>query len=212
MAAVPLPDGPRLANGTEDEEIPMKTEIPNPHSGGAIMKATPGRARQPGKAEPKAGTSRASKSRKPASDVRPGTGAKVTPVKLLSGGNPQIAKADGDAPVQEYIAAMPGWKRGLGKRLDAIITRTVPDVRKAVKWNSPFYGIEGQGWFLTFHVFTRYVKVAFFSGAMLRPVPPGGTARSKDSRWIDIHEGDELDEAQMATWVRQAAAMPGWVP
>ena len=126
---------------------------------------------------------------------------------LLAGGNPQIAKADGDAPVQAYIAAMPGWKRDVGRRLDALIVRNVPNVRKAVKWNSPFYGIEGQGWFLAFHVFTRYVKVTFFRGTSLRPVPPGGTG--KDARWIDIHE-DDLDEAQMATWVKQAAAMPGW--
>jgi hypothetical protein len=133
-------------------------------------------------------------------------------VALLSGGNPQIAKADGDAPVQAYIAAMPGWKSDLGQRLDTLIVRNVPNVRKAVKWNSPFYGIEGQGWFLSFHVFTRYVKVTFLRGTSLQPVPPGGTERSKDARWIDIHEGDELDEAQMATWVKQAAALPGWVP
>jgi hypothetical protein len=128
---------------------------------------------------------------------------------LLSGGNPQIAKADGDAPVQAYIAAMPGWKRAIGKRLDALIVRQVPDVRKAVKWNSPMYGIEGQGLFLGFHTFTHYVKVTFFRGTSLRPVPPGGT--SKDARWIDIHE-DDLDEAQMAAWVKQAAALPGWDP
>jgi hypothetical protein len=133
-------------------------------------------------------------------------------VALLSGGNPQIAKADGDAPVQAYIAAMPGWKRELGKRLDALIMRYAPKARKAVKWNSPFYGIEGQGWFLSFHVFTRYVKVTFFRGAALRPIPPGGTARSQDARWIDIREGDPLDEARMATWVKQAAALPGWGP
>jgi hypothetical protein len=126
---------------------------------------------------------------------------------LLSGGNPQIAKADGDAPVQAYIAAMPGWKSGVGRRLDALIARTVPGVRKAVKWNSPFYGIEGQGWFLGFHTFTNYVKVTFFFGTSLRPVPPGG--KSKDARWIDIHE-DDLDEAKMAAWIRQAAALPGW--
>ncbi|HEY6229953.1 MAG TPA: DUF1801 domain-containing protein [Pyrinomonadaceae bacterium] len=146
----------------------------------------------------------------------PKTGAKAQlrgakPVKLLSGGNPQIAKADGDAPVQAYIAAMPGWKRELGKRLDALIVRSVPNVSKAVKWNSPFYGIEGQGWFLSFHVFTRYVKVTFFRGASLRPAPPGGTAKSGDARWIDIHESDELDESQMAKWVKQAAALPGWL-
>ena len=133
---------------------------------------------------------------------------KANPVRLLSGGNPQIAKADGHAPVQAYIAAMPGWKRDIGKRLDALIVRNVPSVRKAVKWNTPFYGIEGQGWFLAFHVFTRYVKVTFFRGTSLRPVPPGGN--SKEARWIDIHE-DDLDEARMAKWVNQAAALPGWL-
>jgi hypothetical protein len=132
-------------------------------------------------------------------------------VVLLSGGNPQIAKADGEAPVKAYIAAMPGWKRDLGKRLDALITRTVPDVRKAVKWNSPFYGIEGRGWFLSFHVFTRYVKVTFFRGASLRPLPPG-PSKDKNTRYLDIHENDELDETQMRAWVKQAAALPGWAP
>ena len=136
--------------------------------------------------------------------------AKTKPVKLLSGGNPQIAKADGDAPVQAYIAAMPGWKSALGKRLDELIVRTVPGVQKAVRWNSPFYGVEGQGWFLSFHVLTRYVKVTFFAGASLKPVPPGCTPKSKESRWLDIYEADELDEAQMAKWVTQAAALPGW--
>jgi hypothetical protein len=169
---------------------------------------------------PKAkGTSRASKPRRSAAKSKsplPRAGAKAKPgaseakpLKLLAGGNPQIAKADGDAPVQAYIAAMPGWKRDLGKRLDALIVR---NVRKAVKWNSPFYGIEGQGWFLSFHVFTHYVKVTFFRGTSLRPVPTGGTVRSKDARWIDIREGEQFDEAQMATWVKQAAALPGWVP
>ncbi|MFD2058651.1 DUF1801 domain-containing protein [Mesorhizobium calcicola] len=137
--------------------------------------------------------------------------AKAAPV-LLSGGNPQIAKGNGDAPVQAYIAAMPGWKRGLGERLDALIVRNVPDVRKAVRWNSPLYGIEGQGWFVTFHVLTRYVKVTFFSGMSLRPIPPSGTVKSKDARWIDIREGDEFDEAQMTDWIKQAAALPGWIP
>ena len=131
-------------------------------------------------------------------------------VVLLSGGNPQIAKADGDAPVQAYIAAMPGWKRDLGERLDALIARNAPDVRKAVKWNSPFYGIEGQGWFLSFHVFTRYVKVTFFRGASLRPVPPGAS-KHKDVRYLDIREGDELDEAQMGCWVKQATGLPGFL-
>jgi hypothetical protein len=136
---------------------------------------------------------------------------KAKPVKLLSGGNPQIAKADGDGPVQAYIAAMPGWKRDVGKRLDALIVRNVPHVRKAVKWNSPLYGIEDQGWFLGLHVFTHYVKLTFFRGSSLRPVPPGAS-KSKDTRYLDIHEGDKLDVAQMATWVKQAAALPGWAP
>jgi hypothetical protein len=127
---------------------------------------------------------------------------------VLAGGNPRIAKADGDAPVQAYIAGMPGWKRDLGKRLDALIVRNVPNVRKAVKWNSPLYGVEGQGWFLGLHTFTHYVKVAFFRGTSLRPVPPGAS-KGKDTRYIDIREGDELDEAQMANWVKQAAALPG---
>ena len=172
------------------------------------------------KAKPKAKPKPpASKPRSPTKSKSPPnagakTGAKASatakPVKLLSGGNPQIAKADGDAPVKAYIAAMPGWKRDVGKRLDALIVHNVPNVRKAVKWNSPFYGIKDQGWLLSFHVFTRYVKVTFFSGTSLRPVPPGGTG--KDARWIDIHDGDELDAAQMTTWVKQAAALPGWIP
>jgi hypothetical protein len=129
---------------------------------------------------------------------------------LLAGGNPQIAKADGDAPVQAYIAAMPGWKRAVGRRLDTLIVRTVPDVRKAVKWNSPFYGVEGQGWFLSFHTFTNYVKVTFFRGTTLRPVPPG-ESKHKDVRYLDIRE-DDLDETQLTEWIRQAAALPGWIP
>ncbi|MFM9865348.1 MAG: DUF1801 domain-containing protein [Micropepsaceae bacterium] len=143
--------------------------------------------------------------------MKAGPPGKAQPAKkpaLLSGGNPQIAKADGDAPVKAYIAAMPGWKRDLGARLDALITRAVPKVLKAVKWNSPFYGIEGQGWFVSFHVFTRYVKVTFFKGGSLRPALSGGS--SKEARWIDIHEGDAFDEAQLVKWVKQAAAMPGW--
>jgi hypothetical protein len=129
--------------------------------------------------------------------------------KLLSGGNPQIAKADGDAPVKAYIAAMPGWKRDVGRRLDSLITRTVPGVRKAVKWNSPFYGMEGEGWFLSFHCFTRYVKVAFFRGMSLRPAPPG-ESKDKNVRYLDIHEDDPIDEARLASWVKQASRLPGW--
>ncbi|MFN8095349.1 MAG: DUF1801 domain-containing protein [Vicinamibacteria bacterium] len=130
--------------------------------------------------------------------------------KLLAGGNPQVAKGDGDAPVRAYIDAMPGWKSDLGRRLDAILTRSVPKVRKAVKWNSPFYGVEGRGWFLSFHVYARYVKVAFFKGASLRPLPPG-VSKSPDVRYLDIREGDSLDEKLFAKWVKQAAALPGWL-
>ena len=130
---------------------------------------------------------------------------------LLAGGNPQIAKGDGDAPVQAYIAAMPGWKHDVGRRLDALITRTVPGVSKAVRWNSPFYGSEGQGWFLSFHCFTKYVKLAFFRGASLQPLPPG-ESKSEGTRYLDIHEGDELDEELLASWIKQASELPGWIP
>ena len=127
---------------------------------------------------------------------------------LLSGGNPQIAKGHGDAPVQAYIAAMPGWKRDIGRRLDALIERTLPGVEKAVKWNSPLYGVEGQGWFLGIHCFANYVKVAFFRGTSLRPMPPG-ESRTKETRYLDIREGDRVDETQFADWVRQASQLPG---
>ena len=127
---------------------------------------------------------------------------------LLSGGNPQIAKGDGDAPVQAYIAAMPGWKRKVGQQLDALIARTVPGVRRAVKWNSPFYGVEGEGWFLSYHCFAKYVKVAFFKGASLRPLP-SGESKQKDVRYLDIHEDEPIDEAQFCAWVKQASELPG---
>ncbi len=131
----------------------------------------------------------------------------ATKPKLLSGGNPQIPKGFGDAPVQAYIAAMPGWKRDIGRRLDDLIVRTVPGVSKAVKWNSPFYGVEEGVWFISFHCFTKYIKVTFFRGASLDPVPPG-TSKHKDVRYLDIHEG-ELDEAQFVAWVKQASELPG---
>ena len=127
--------------------------------------------------------------------------------RLLAGGNPQVAKADGDAPVQAYLRAIPGWKRPLAERLDRLVCATVPDVCKAVRWNSPMYGIRGQGWFLSLHMFNAFVKVTFFKGTSLRPVPPGGT--TAQARWINIAEGG-LDEQQFVAWVRQAAALPGW--
>ena len=148
---------------------------------------------------------------------KPKAGATAKPTKgrrgksapvLLSGGNPQIAKGEGDAPVRAYIAAMPGWKRDVGKRIDALIVRNVPNVRKAVKWNSPMYGIEGQGFFLGVHVYNRYVKVAFFRGASLKPLPPG-PSKDKYTRYLDIHEDDKIDEAQVGRWVKQASALPG---
>jgi hypothetical protein len=141
-----------------------------------------------------------------AKKAAPKRGAKVV---LLAGGNPQIAKGDGDAPVQAYIAAMPGWKQDIGKRVDQLIARAVPKVAKAVKWNSPFYGVEGKGWFLATHVFTHFVRITFFKGASLTPLPPG-TSKSKDVRYYDIREG-ALDETQFTSWVKQAAAVPGWL-
>jgi hypothetical protein len=128
---------------------------------------------------------------------------------LLSGGNPQIPKGYGDAPVQAYIAAMPGWKRDMGRRLDALITRTVPDVHKAVKWNSPLYGVEKQGgWFLGVHCFDKYIKLAFFRGKLLHPMPPV-ESKTPSARYFHIHENDELDEAQLADWLKQASQIPG---
>jgi len=131
--------------------------------------------------------------------------------KLLAGGNPQIAKAEGDAAVQAYIAAMPGWKRDVGRLLDGLIERAVPKVRKAVKWNSPFYGVEDQGWFVSFHCFTRYVKVTFFRGTALRPHPPG-ESKHKEVRYLDVHEHEKLDEKVVTGWIRQASKLPGWIP
>ena len=154
--------------------------------------------------------------KKPAKRVAPKSpprkaksGAKAKPVvKPLSGGNPQIAKGYGDAPIKAYIAAMPGWKNDVGRRLDALITRTVPGVHKAVKWNSPFYGVEDKSWFLSMHCFTKYIKVGFFSGTSLRPVPPG-ESKHKEMRYVDIHEHDQLDEAQLTAWVKQASQLSG---
>ena len=148
-------------------------------------------------------------SKKSAKVAKKSTAKRVAKPALLAGGNPQLAKADGDTPVQAYIAAMPGWKRDVGRRLDALIVHTVPDVRKAVKWNSPFYGIVGQGWFLSFHCLTKYVKVGFFCGTSLRPLPPG-ESKQKEVRYLDIHEDDQLDEAQLAAWVKQASQLAGW--
>ena len=166
------------------------------------------RAKKAAKAAKPAGKRLAAKAASARQRVRRAPARKAVKPKLLAGGNPQIAKGYGEAPVQAYIAAMPGWKRALGRRLDTLIVRTVPHVYKAVKWNSAFYGIEGQGWFLSFHVFTRYVKVAFFRGAQLRPVPPGNS-KHQQVRYLDIHEDDTLDEQQFSAWVQQASELPG---
>jgi hypothetical protein len=131
------------------------------------------------------------------------------PVTLLTGGNPQIAKGDGDVPVQAYIAAMPGWKQAVGRKLDALIEKHLPHVQKAVRWNSPFYGIEGQGWLVSFHVLTRYVQLNFFCGASLDPLPPG-SGKDPKARWLNIYEQDEIDEAQLEAWLKQAATLKGW--
>ena len=150
----------------------------------------------------------AAKAGKPPEAAAKSHSLKIAKPKLLSGGNPQIAKADGDAPVQAYIAAMPGWKRDVGRRLDALIVCNVPNVRKAVRWNTPFYGIEGQGWFLAYHCITKYIKVTFFRGTSLCPVPPV-ESKVKDVRYFHIHEDDQLDEELVAIWIRRAAALPG---
>lgn len=190
-----------IHDGEEVDEADFKALVGKAVALNSSRKSRPSRAAKPGAA--------AGDGKRPTAG-RNGTSVTAGP-KLLAGGNPQIAKADGDAPVQAYIAAMPGWKRETGSRLDALIVRTVPEVRKAVKWNSPFYGVEGQGWFLNFHCFTRYVKVAFFRGSSLQPLPPG-ESKDKDVRYLDIHEGDQLDEDLVASWIRQASELPGWVP
>ena len=144
-------------------------------------------------------------------DTRPRKSSPGREPTLLAGGNPQIAKGLGGAPVRAYVEAMPGWKRGVGRRLDALIERTVPDVHKAVKWNSPFYGLDGESWFVSFHCFTKYVKVSFLRGASLQPVPPV-ESKSEGTRYFHIHENDQLDEELVTSWIEQAAALPGWTP
>ncbi|MFT3915579.1 MAG: DUF1801 domain-containing protein [Anaeromyxobacteraceae bacterium] len=160
------------------------------------------------RAKPRPAKAKSTPKPRPKAMARARTNA--SPPRLLSGGNPQIAKADGDAPVQAYLRAVPGWKRELGAWVDGVVTRSVPGVKKAVKWNSPFYGVEGQGWFLSFHCFDRYLKVTFFKGAALQPLPPGAS-KQRDVRYLDLREHDARDEAQLSAWVKQAAAIPGWM-
>ncbi len=200
----------KAANKAAAKRVAAKPRKTAPKA--AKPRKTAPKAAKPRKTAPKAAT-KADRPRKSAPKSLPKSSARRSAKPaLLAGGNPQIAKGDGDAPVEAYIAAMPGWKRDVGRRLDALIVGAVPGVVKAVKWNSPFYGIEGEreenGWFLSFHCFTKYIKVAFFRGASLRPVPPG-ESKSKDVRYLDIHEDDQLDEAQFAAWVKQASLLPG---
>lgn len=155
-------------------------------------------------------SSKSTAAKKTSGKEKPAERSAEKPVKLLAGGNPQIPKGDGDAPVQAYLDAIPpGWKQQLAQQIDSVIKRAAPKAQKAVRWNSPFYGIEGNGWFVSFHVFTRYIKVTFFTGTSLEPVPQGGTPKSKEVRWVDIYEGS-FDEAQLESWVKQAARLPGW--
>lgn len=180
-----------------------------------MSKANPSAKSTSRVSQPRASATKSKSSLKTSAKVKPGAGEakpirvrKGEQVVLLSGGNPQIAKGYGDTPVQAYIAAMPGWKNELGRRLDALIVRTVPGVQKAVKWNSPLYGVEGHGWFLSYHCFTRYLKVTFFRGTSLHPVPPGDS-KTKETRYLDVYENHPLDEAQFAAWVKQASQLPG---
>jgi hypothetical protein len=168
-------------------------------------------SKTPAKIGEKAAAAKAARPRKAVAKSSASKPAEAAAPVLLAGGNPQIAKAEGDAPVQAYLAAMPGWKGDVGRRLDALIVSTVPNVRKAVRWNSPFYGVEGRGWFLNFHCFTKYVKVAFFRGSSLRPLPPG-ESKNQDTRYLDIHEDDQVDQELLASWIRQASELPGWMP
>ena len=181
--------------------------MPDKVNHGTARRPSRGVSRGPAAARPTGAAGKGGRSTATRGEDRPVAG---TPA-LLAGGNPQVAKADGDAPVQAYVAAMPGWKRDVGRRLDALISRTVLHARKAVKWNSPFYGVEGQGWFLSFHCYAKYVKVAFFRGTSLRPLPPG-ESKSEDTRYLDIREDDPLDEELVADWIRQASQLPGWAP
>ncbi|NTX17022.1 DUF1801 domain-containing protein [Myxococcus llanfairpwllgwyngyllgogerychwyrndrobwllllantysiliogogogochensis] len=176
-----------------------------PRKSAKVAKKTAAKASKP---KPTKAPAKKSPARRAAPKATPAPRKSAKEPRLLSGGNPQIAKGYGDAPVQAYIAAMPGWKRDVGHRLDALISRTVPGVSKAVKWNSPMYGVEDQGWFLGVHCFAKYVKVAFFRGTSLRPLPPG-ESKSQDTRYLDIREDTPLDEAQFARWVKQASKLPG---
>ena len=184
----------------------MATRTPTSRTTARTSTKTAASQTTPSKTTP----SKKTPSKKTPSKKTPSDGAKKKQVKLLSGGNPQIAKGDGDAPVQAYLDALPGWKRDVGVWLDDVIMRAVPGVEKAVKWNSPFYGQKGRGWFLNFHMFTNFVRVAFFRGKQLQPPPPG-PSKSHDTRYLDVRENDVRDEAQLTAWVKQAAALPGWL-
>jgi hypothetical protein len=194
---------PARAAGSDDDRIARSLTAVSRREQGTLGGTNMARATRKTSAKKSKLTERTSRSLKP--KLR--TAAKP---RLLSGGNPQIAKADGEAPVRAYIAAMPGWKRGVGERLDVLIERAVPGVRKAVRWNTPFYGVDSPdaGWFVAFHCITKYVKVTFFRGASLRPVPPV-ESKMKEVRYFHIFEGDDLDEKLVTDWIRQASRLPG---
>jgi hypothetical protein len=197
---------PRAREGMELESERMPTKAKSKPKSKAAKRPPRVVQKKPAATKRKAPAAKGARS---SATKRKGSKAAPQP-RLLSGGNPQIAKGYGDAPVQAYIAALPSWKRELGRRVDKLITRTIPSVNKAVKWNSPMYGVEGQGWFLGVHAYTKYLKLAFFRGRFLRPLPPG-ESKDKYTRYLDLHEGEEFDEKQLAEWVRQAASRPGWV-
>lgn len=203
-----LPDPKRLFNSSLEGKTRRAIDL---HEGGKVderafktlVKAAIARNRASGK--PKAKAAKAAKAARRAKLPVSKSGA-----VLLSGGNPQVAAANGDAPVQEYIRAMPGWKRAVGERLDQLIERTLPGVTKAVKWNSPFYGVAGEGFIVSFHVFAKYVKVTFFRGADLKPMPPE-SSKDRHTRYLHVYEDEPLDEAQFAKWLKQAAKLPGFL-
>lgn len=180
-----------MPNGAKKKSARVSKKVSKPGATGRVVE--------------KAGKPRKAESNSPPKS-QPRTAARP---KLLSGGNPQIAKGDGDAPVQAYIAAMPGWKQDVGRRLDELIVRTVPGVRKAMRWNSPFYGAEASGWFLAFHCMTKYIKVTFFAGTSLRPIPPV-ESKHETTRYFHVHEDGRFDEELVSSWIEQASKLPGW--
>ena len=231
MATSPRPSQRKSAvAGSRSQQPKQASRQPSAASSKAAKKrvskppASQSLAAQPSKSQPSKSKSSAAKSSAETSTAaqsptparvrkKPALPSAASPnrkVKLLSGDNPQIAKGDGAAPVQAYLDAIPGWKQAVAREVDQLIGELVPDVQRAVRWNSPFYGREGHGWIVAMHVFTKYVKVTFFNGQGLRPLPPGGTERSGNARWLDLREGMSVATSPLAGWIQQAARLPGW--